>query len=251
MSGAKTSGFTIIEVMLFLAISGLLAVGVMAGAGAAINVQRYKDATNSLLSYFQGEYDQVANVQDNRVGGSNSMSSVACTSSGFTTKDGPVTIGSSLSCFIIGRLITVSNNGTSIQAQSVFASKQGTGNDDIQALASSGLFIDAAQSGEVPDIYSPEWSTRLVNTTGSTSLDNWRLLILRSPTSGTIRTFTSTDPNQSLTDMVTGNGGATRQDMVVCLDPAGLVSQQPSGVRIVKDAASVSAIKFTNPGDCQ
>lgn len=243
------SGFTIIEVMLFLAISGLLTIGILTTAGTAINVQRYKDATNSLVSYVQGEYDQVVNVQDNRPVAGNNTSNVTCTTSGFAP--GTATLGSSLSCFIIGRLLTVSNNGTSIQAQSVFASKDGTGSDDIQALANSGLFTDAANSGEVPDTYAPEWSTRLVTTDHAASLDGWRLLIVRSPTSGTIRTFTSTMQSQSLTDMVTGNGGTTRQDMVACLDPAGLVTFQPSGVKILKDAASVSAIKPTDPGDCK
>ena len=47
-------GFTIIEMMLFLAVSGAMAAGIMVGVGATVNAQRYRDATHSLVSFFQG-----------------------------------------------------------------------------------------------------------------------------------------------------------------------------------------------------
>ena len=43
--GAKTqNGFTIIEVMLFLAITGMLAAAILVGSGVAIGQQRYRDS---------------------------------------------------------------------------------------------------------------------------------------------------------------------------------------------------------------
>ena len=53
MKRVASRGFTIIEVMLFLAITGLLAVGVLATVGNSINVQRYRDAVVTLQTEVQ------------------------------------------------------------------------------------------------------------------------------------------------------------------------------------------------------
>ena len=42
-----SGGFTIIEVMLFLAVSGVLAAGILATVGGTIGAQRYRDAVDS------------------------------------------------------------------------------------------------------------------------------------------------------------------------------------------------------------
>src|SRR5690606_34898808 len=56
------SGFTIIEVMLFLAITGALAVSILVGSGAAIGQQRYNDSVNSFKGLIQDQYSQITNV---------------------------------------------------------------------------------------------------------------------------------------------------------------------------------------------
>ena len=40
MGKQNTTGFTVIEVMLFLAVTGLLAIGILVGSGVAIGQQR-------------------------------------------------------------------------------------------------------------------------------------------------------------------------------------------------------------------
>ncbi|HEU4715394.1 MAG TPA: prepilin-type N-terminal cleavage/methylation domain-containing protein, partial [Candidatus Saccharimonadales bacterium] len=65
--GAKTqNGFTIIEVMLFLAITGMLAAAILVGSGVAIGQQRYRDSVSSLQSYIQQQYNKVINVTNDR-----------------------------------------------------------------------------------------------------------------------------------------------------------------------------------------
>ena len=49
------NGFTIIEISLFLGLSGFLAVGLMAGWSNSINRQRYND----MVSTFKSEVQQV------------------------------------------------------------------------------------------------------------------------------------------------------------------------------------------------
>jgi type II secretory pathway pseudopilin PulG len=61
-------GFTVIEVMLFLAVTGALAVGILVGAGVSIGQQRYRDSVNSLKSTIQDRYNQTTNVVNSRGG---------------------------------------------------------------------------------------------------------------------------------------------------------------------------------------
>ncbi|MBQ3261501.1 hypothetical protein IJH29_02510 [Candidatus Saccharibacteria bacterium] len=63
---SKTSlkAFTIIEVTLFLAISSLLMVGLIAGANSSISRQRYDDAVNDFAEYLRGVYSGIFNVSN-------------------------------------------------------------------------------------------------------------------------------------------------------------------------------------------
>ncbi len=59
----KRSGFTIIEVMLFLALSGLLMVGVLVGTNSSIANQRYKDAVEDAVSALRSAFSFVSDTQ--------------------------------------------------------------------------------------------------------------------------------------------------------------------------------------------
>lgn len=61
--GAQRKGFTIIEVMLFLAISGFLLVGILAGTGAGIARQRYTDSVQHVAQVLREQYSAVVNTQ--------------------------------------------------------------------------------------------------------------------------------------------------------------------------------------------
>jgi len=56
-------GFTIIEVMIFLAISGALLVGVIVGTSATIARQRYNDAVESFAEFMRRQYSVVISPQ--------------------------------------------------------------------------------------------------------------------------------------------------------------------------------------------
>lgn len=61
--GQSNRGFTIIEVMIFLAISGFLLVGIMAGTSASISRQRYQSAVQELSEFLRTQYSAVVNAQ--------------------------------------------------------------------------------------------------------------------------------------------------------------------------------------------
>ncbi len=61
--GEELKGFTIIEVMLFLALSGFLMVGILAGTGSSIANQRYKDAVQDAAEALRKAYSFVSDTQ--------------------------------------------------------------------------------------------------------------------------------------------------------------------------------------------
>lgn len=61
-------GFTIIEVSIFLAVTGLLFIGITVGVQNSIFHQRYNDAVQSFADFLRGVYDGVLNVQGSGYG---------------------------------------------------------------------------------------------------------------------------------------------------------------------------------------
>ena len=66
MKHHKNLGFTIIEVALFLALSSFLMIGIIFGANASISRQRYNDSVNSFADYIRGVYTDVLNVSNDK-----------------------------------------------------------------------------------------------------------------------------------------------------------------------------------------
>lgn len=59
-------GFTLIEVGLFLAITGLIIVGVIATTSGQINRHRFNDTVQDFADFLMGLYSSATNVQNNR-----------------------------------------------------------------------------------------------------------------------------------------------------------------------------------------
>ena len=64
-------GFTLIEVSLFLAITGLLFIGITVGVQNSIYQQRYNDTVQNFMEFLRGVYSEVTNVQSSTNGNSN------------------------------------------------------------------------------------------------------------------------------------------------------------------------------------
>lgn len=112
-------GFTIIEVVLFLALSGGLVAVLLAGTSLAIQRQQYRDAVQSFAGFLRDEYAQVISVENLR------QTDATCPIKGAVS----AARGQS-NCVIVGRYITTggnvaANDGTRYQSHPVYALKQG------------------------------------------------------------------------------------------------------------------------------
>lgn len=99
-------GFTIIEVMLFLAISGGLAVLLFAGTSMAIQRQQYRDAVQSYATFMGGQYAKAVSVENNREDGEDcNVPGVASAPRGQSE------------CVVVGRYISTDYSGAGVEGR--------------------------------------------------------------------------------------------------------------------------------------
>ena len=220
-------GFTIIEVVLVLAVSGLLLVGMIAGTGSAVARHRYNDSVSSFRDFLQQQYSYVARVQ-------NESGSRECPITSDDVDDpmaGDQERGRT-NCLIYGRLLEfgktdpytvdittvvgiapplTGDGGAGGVTQQVCAEPGGNThvvtadrpcNDgeiigsvnvgtDIVSLWNAQLTRLSAEQGGA-STFTLEWGASLVQRKiGNASLERAKgaILIVRAPISGTIRTF--------------------------------------------------------------
>ncbi|MBO4855288.1 hypothetical protein J5500_02690 [Candidatus Saccharibacteria bacterium] len=137
----RVKGFTIIETMLFLALTGLMLVGALIGIGSNLARQRYKDSVQDIVTMIRNQYDYVTRVQiDSRVG--NDMCEIVADSASATFTNPGKNLGRGRSmCNIYGVAIifglddgTLDSAGTIVQSTSILGMDINTF-EDIQRVA--------------------------------------------------------------------------------------------------------------------
>ncbi|MEO5950799.1 MAG: prepilin-type N-terminal cleavage/methylation domain-containing protein [Candidatus Saccharimonadales bacterium] len=239
MGSNDNRGFTMIETMLFLAVTALLAVGVLVGSGVAIGQQRYRDSVNSLKSTLQQQYNLVSNTTNNR------DNYWTCNSSGVVTEipagqtRGRQTRGTS-DCVQMGRLVTI-QNGTMITTSNVVGYRQGTTiarNDiaELQFYKMTTLTIDQ-------DITTMNWQSVIV-TQHQTTPYSLSILILRSPLSGSIVTFIKNTAGVP-SDLKTMVSSLNQVARVLCVAaPVGTFVGRQIGVQVDAFAGNQGAVNI-------
>ena len=167
-------GFTLIEVSLFLAITGLLFLGVTIGVQNSVFQQRYNDSVQNFVEVLRSAYAKTENVQNYAEGGNTDKA-------------------------IYGKLITFgesnnlsgeSNTDGEIFMYSVIGNAScGSGfNGTLEALGACEVSV-LDENGEpyLAESYKPKWAAAIQSTEGG--LFNGAILITRHPQSGTIFTF--------------------------------------------------------------
>ena len=221
-------GFTIIETMLFLGITGLMIVGILAGTGVSINIQRYRDSVSSLQTALQQQFSEVLNVSNSSSG------NLACYG------DGSVKARGQSDCVLLGRFITTSNDSKTLLIKNVIGyidDNATKASNDIEALKQYKIKISPVSS----DSYSIPWDAAVVKE-GSNNPISFSMLIVHSPLSGAVRSFIVVDSTVSdIRNMLTKD--ALSQSAKLCVSSNSLFTGAKSAVVVMPNATSSSSIE--------
>lgn len=241
----KTHGFTIIEVMLFLAVSGALAIAILVGSGVAISQQRYRDSVSSLKSFIQEQYNQTANTQNGRSG--EEACSGAAVAQPPNNVPNPQPRGTS-ECLLLGRVITVSGDGKQVSAADIVGTRTSATADveptDLAELQKNYTLGVSTIEQEVRDV---EWGARIVRPKTANPMP-LTVAIVRSPVSGSVMTFMADGVQTNVKSMVMGTVANAPKDM--CVDPSGdVIGGERLAVRIGAYATAQSAIEIPSESE--
>lgn len=211
------SGFTIIEVTLVLAITGLLVVSVMGFLSGNINNRRYIDSYNELSATLKSVYSSVINVKNPRE--ADEGSSIYCTLNTMWNENGGLVSNSTSDnfpgrtrCAVYGKLVTFGETNPEtnqpdhnvhiydvighIYTQNLDI-ENASGDNALVSLRSIGANVITMKSEANTcrmttagnhDIYEPLWQARIENTENHDPFVG-AFLVTRSPISGTVHTY--------------------------------------------------------------
>lgn len=246
----KKFGFTLVEVALFLAITGVLFVGIVVGTSNSINGQRFFDATQNFAEFLRSVYSQVSNPQS--IG--NGQSDIA--------------IYGKLISF--GQTIDLGGGEISNGEQRVFtydlvgnAEANTVGSGTIQdVLDKAGLSVTVKKTGTdgtkieaagITEAYIPRWGSQIEDIDGKAFKGT--IIIVRNPRSGTIVTLTKVtngsvmDINKSINngEEVTVSAGDFLPNTInFCINPDGpnTAPAERYNVRLVAGARNASGVEI-------
>lgn len=244
-------GFTLIEVILFFSVSGLLIITLLGGVTVALNTQRYQDAVLTFKNFVQDQYASLQNVANDR---DNNWS---CGVGGVPTQGGSTTVARGQSdCFLMGRVVVI--NKDKLYAADIVGSDNGTDSEsgtDIDRMSKNYTLSTLSQYAEKSIM---EWGTEIAcQKTYSDGTSNPNacpgavtLLLLRSPESGVTYTFSSTsgveNPTSAQLKAMIIEGippTGTQGERVICVDSNNLVTAPPQWVYVRPYAVNSSGVE--------
>lgn len=269
----KKSGFTMIEVSLFLALSGAILVASLIGITTTISNQRYREAGADALDFFSGVYSKVTNPQHYDETGND--------------------YGEAHQRAIYGQAIVLAEDGSTAHTYAVSGSadidvvsnalkqiniKNGCTNVDQPLLAvlnyqktDSGDFtcnkkLDEAKNAlaiaindSTPESHTFQWQANLLDTKynndSTNDLENHVseqsfgriILIMRDPSTNIIKTFVSKDNDWSLNAFVGGTPSVNSvkfkiADVHICVRTPDAPSVGYTDIRIDANARNGSMV---------
>lgn len=240
MNTPKQSGFTIIEVMLFLAITGALMVGILIGSGLAIDRQRYRDSVDSLKGLFQDQYGQIANVINSEP--RNSACSLDGTTLSFDDSEAAKQFRGTSDCLVLGKFMLIEAQQVTIYdviGEPTASSAERSG--DSETLRDYGIALRNPENRNVA------WDSRLTSPDSGDDAEA-SVLIVRSPLSGAILTYSQDGDLRNSPHSMISDDNMAQKDF--CVDPGNINSiRRRLAVRITAGASNQSAIEV--PSDSE
>lgn len=235
-------GFTIIELVLVVAISGLIAAVLLGGWSVGVATQEYKDSVRSLASKIQQQYTNTTSVINDR----NSLYTCALVSGNVSLQTvSPPAAGSSrgaTDCVLMGRYIVI--NGSNVTANNIIGIEPAA---LPPAPATEATVIKSYRPTRVDNAtiadekYNIAWGVRPYASNTNTATMHLAVLLVRSPATGVVYTYslpiTAADPAPD-TLIDSGSTG----ERIICMDPNATVAQERLAVVIGQNASSVSSI---------
>lgn len=238
MTGTER-GFTIIEVILFLAITGGLFAALMMGVSVGVTQQRYLDSVRSYKALLQDQYVAAVNTRNEDI------NTVKCNASGDGSLESDETnqsyrnpVRGASKCVILGRAIQIVQKpgGTLVApATTEIITSSVTGYDSGVTTGSDKEAIASYQ----PKVALFDRQTASINWDGKLTQAERRdqaglstavVLILRSPISGSIVVYASGTPVNSsgdLSQIFDGDGSQNLTLVKSCVDgDSGLLPKQ-------------------------
>ena len=234
----RRRGFTVIETMLFLAISAALTIAIITTTGASIGAQRYKDAVATLQSDIQQQYEDAISIKNQRYVADALPS--GCTS-------GSVGVGQTR-CVIMGKTMSIRNDGR-ISQYVVYGVEPASISETADEYTVMRSYTPRVIPSSIQDS-NMEWQTGIawpISGSGARPAGTARdisILVIRSPRSGTVYTFTKDDLNvtssTALRDMI---NDTTRGRKTICIESSGWVNRNGMSVTISDKASTAGAIE--------
>ena len=230
----RTSGFTIIEVTLFLAVSGVLTVGLLAAASVSIQRQQYRDAVQSFAGYLRDEYARVISVENDRgMGGDDET----CPVPGVSSSDSLVR-GQSR-CVIVGRYINAANNGTEYVSYPIYANPTTT--------VTGATDWNYAYDEDKGSTYGVSWGakTRLAATAVDRPLS---IVMYRNPDTGhiAIQNDSANYAGNKVHELIEKTDSNSMQSREICVYDTGWFSSERQSIFLAERAGSGDAITVVN-----
>lgn len=234
-------GFTVIEVTLFLAITGALFLIALIGTGNTIRSVRFSDSGRSLTAFVQRQYDEIINGLNNRSGAERCANGAV--------SPGTQTPGTS-NCLLMGKLIVFTVNSPNITVYNVVGTEPSTvdyAQTDTQLISA---FNPQVITNANTSTYSIPWQafisgTKRVNDNQGVN----GLLLIRSPKSSRIVSYTykpTTPVAANLSSVVNAaaNVGRTTNFCIKNADNLGLPAKL-----VVSDAPTQQAVQIVFDAD--
>lgn len=238
-------GFTIIETLLVIAISGLLAMALLGGWTTMINTQRYKDSVKTLQSFIQQQYNLVYNVENARANDGQSCVVTAGTPTkveGGPSTDVPRGQGP---CIFMGRLIHAHDTELDVFAIVGADRDSDTSVNDLASIRSRNPVVMDDVLGLSDNSLVVPWQTRMVRRASEgSSTYNVAIAIVRSPLTGTVHTYSLTTDGVTIPELDDVIRGVNEtQPINLCLNPEAAFAGGRMGVVIRERASAQSFVQ--------